>query len=59
MPEAGHGEAVTAAVLGLLGEDQQAVVRALGLLQLPEADIWVVCLSTGLSQDRARAALEH
>jgi len=59
MPEAGHGEAVTAAVLGLLGEDQQAVVRALGLLQLPEADIWVVCLSTGLSQDRARAALEQ
>jgi hypothetical protein len=59
MPAAGHGEAATAAVLGLLGEDQQAVVRALGLLQVPQADIWTVCLGTGLSQDRARAALEQ
>ena len=59
MPHARDGEAASTAVLRLLGEDQQAVVRALGLLQLPEADIWTVCLSTGLSQDRARAALDQ
>jgi hypothetical protein len=59
MPHARDGEAASTAVLRLLGEDQQAVVRALGLLQLPEADLWTVCLSTGLSQDRARAALDQ
>jgi hypothetical protein len=59
IPAVRDGEAATAAVLGLLGEDQQAVVRTLGLLQVPEADIWTVCLSTGLSQDRTRAALEQ
>jgi hypothetical protein len=59
MAEARDGEALTAAVLGLLEEDQQAVVRVLGLLQLPEADLGTVCLGTGLSQERARAALDQ
>src|SRR5579863_8913670 len=59
MAEARGGEAVAAAVLGLLDEDQQAVVRVLGLLQLPEADLWTVCLGTGLSRERARAALDQ
>jgi hypothetical protein len=58
MAEARGGEALTVAVLGLLEEDQQAVMRALGLLQLPEADLRTMCLSTGLSQKRARAALD-
>ena len=59
MAEARDGEALTAAVLGLLDEDQQAVAWVLGLLQLPEADLWTVCLGTGLSQERARAALDQ
>jgi hypothetical protein len=48
-----------ATAFGFLGDDQLAVVQALGLLQVPEADIWTVRLSTGLSQERARAALEQ
>ena len=59
MAAARHGKAMTAAVLGLLDEDQQAVVRVLGLLRLPEADQWTICLGTGLSQERARAALDQ
>ena len=59
MAAARQGQALTAAVLGLLEEDQQAVVRVLGLLWLPEADIWTICLGTGLSQERARAALDQ
>ena len=59
MAEARGGEALTVAVLGLLEEDQQAIVRALGLLQLPEADLATVCLGTGLGQERARAALDQ
>jgi hypothetical protein len=47
-----------AAVLAdLLDQDQQAVMRALGLLQIPGAGIEAVCLGTGLDRDRARAAL--
>jgi hypothetical protein len=34
-------------------------VRALGLLRIPEADIWAVCLGTGLGRDDARAALQR
>ena len=48
-----------AAVFCLLSEDQRAVMRALGLLRLPETGILVTCLATGLSEDRARAALEQ
>lgn len=47
----------TAFLAGLLEEDQRAVMRALGLLQIPTADIETVCLATGLGQVRARAAL--
>jgi hypothetical protein len=57
---AARREGADAAVLaGLLDEDQQAVMRALGLLQMPGADIEAVCLATGLDQDRARAALDR
>ena len=59
MAEARDREALTAAVLGLLDQDQQAVARVLGLLQLPETDLWTVCLGTGLSRERARAALDQ
>jgi hypothetical protein len=52
----GPGPAVLA---GLLGEDQQTVMRALGLLQIPEAGIEAVSLATGLDRDRARAALDQ
>jgi hypothetical protein len=56
--DAAHRKDADAAVLaGLLDEDQQVVMRALGLLQIPEADIEAVCLATGLDRDRARAAL--
>ena len=48
-----------AAVFCLLSEDQRAIMRALGLLRLPETGILVTCLATGLSEDRARAALER
>ena len=55
---AARREGADAAVpAGLLDEDQQAVTRALGLLQIPEAGIDAVCLATGLDRDRARAAL--
>ena len=48
-----------AAVFCLLSEDQRAIMRALGLLRLPETGILVTCLATGLSEDRVRAALER
>jgi hypothetical protein len=51
------GFPAVAAMLGLLGEDQRAALQMLGLLRLPEADLWAVCIATGLSRDRARAAL--
>jgi hypothetical protein len=57
---AAHAEGARAtAIFGLLQADQQAVVRALGWLQLPVADLTTVCLATGLSQDRAQAALDQ
>jgi hypothetical protein len=46
-----------AAMLSLLGDDQQMIVRMFGMLRLPEADLAAVCVATGLSGDRARAAL--
>ena len=52
--QAGEG---AAAVLGLLDDDQQAVLRALALLQLPQADLLTVILSTGLTRERAGAAI--
>ena len=51
---AGEG---AAAVLGLLDDDQQAVLRALALPALPQADLRALALSTGLSRERALAAL--
>lgn len=48
-----------AAVFSLLDEDEQALMRALGLLRMPEADVCTMCLSTGLSPGRVRAALEQ
>jgi len=48
-----------AAVLCLLSEDEQAVARALGLLRLPDADLLVACLATGLSRARVTEALEQ
>ena len=48
-----------AGIFRLLSEDQRAIMRALGLLRLPETGILVRCLATGLSEDRARAALER
>ena len=53
------GGPIATAILSLLADDQQAVVRVLGLLQLPAADLATVSLGTGLSQDRARAALDQ
>ena len=52
-----HGFPVVAAMLGLLGADQQEIVRMFGMLRLPEADLAAVCAATGLSRDRAAAAL--
>ena len=52
-----HGFPAVAAMLGLLGEDQQVIVRMFGMLRLPEADLAAVCAATGLSRDRAIAAL--
>jgi hypothetical protein len=59
---AGRGAAppgfpAVAAVLGLLGEDQQSVLRLFGLLRIPEADLQALSIGTGLSRDRVRAAL--
>ena len=48
-----------AVLVDLLGEDQQAVMRALGLLQIPEAAIEAVCLATSFDRDHARAALDR
>jgi hypothetical protein len=48
-----------AAAFSLLNDDQRAVMRGLGLLRLPETGILVMCLASGLSEDRARAALEQ
>lgn len=39
-----------AAMLGLLGGDQQVIVRMFGALRLPEADLAAVCAATGLSR---------
>ncbi|HET9967840.1 MAG TPA: AAA family ATPase [Streptosporangiaceae bacterium] len=47
------------AIPRLLDEDQQAVIRGLGLLPLSGADITAVRLGTGLSEDRAQAALDR
>ena len=52
-----HGFPAVAAMLGLLGADQQVIVRMFGMLRLPEADLAAVCAATGLSRDRAIAAL--
>jgi len=51
------GFLTVAAMLGLLGDDQQVIVRMFGMLRLPEADLAAVCAATGLSRDRAMAAL--
>jgi hypothetical protein len=48
-----------ATVLGLLDDDQQAVLRALALPRLPQADLCTVALGTGLGRERAEAALER
>ena len=53
------GIPAVAAVFSLLDEDEQALMRALGLLRMPEADVCTMCLSTGLSPGRVRAALEQ
>ncbi len=51
--------AAVTAVFDLLSEDQRAVVRALGLLRLPEAEARIVGIAGGLSDDRAQAALQE
>ena len=51
--------AAVATVLGVLGDGERAVARALGLLRLPEADTRTVCLATGLGQPQVQAALER
>ena len=51
------GFQTVAAMLGLLGDDQQVIVRLFGMLRPPEADLAAVCAATGLSRDRAMAAL--
>jgi AAA ATPase domain len=56
--EAAHRDGErAAAVLGLLDDDQQAVLRALALPGLPQADQWTLALSTGLSRERVKAAI--
>jgi len=55
-PDVAHGED---AFPGPLDEDQQAVMRVLGLLPLSGTDITAVRLGTGLPEDRAQAALER
>lgn len=54
-----HGFPTVAAMLGLLGADQQMIVHMFGMLRLPEADLAAVCAATGLSRDRATAALRE
>jgi hypothetical protein len=54
-----HDFATVAAMLGLLGADQRLIVRMFGMLRLPEADLAAVCAATGLSRDRAAAALHE
>ena len=49
--------ATMSALLSLLDDDERAVARVLALLRVPEADIRVVRLGTGLDQARAQAAL--
>jgi hypothetical protein len=51
------GFPAVAAMFGLLGADQQMIVRVFGMLRLPEVDLAAVCAATGLSRDRATAAL--
>jgi hypothetical protein len=46
-----------AAVLGLLDDDQRAVLRVLTALRLPRADLRALSLSSGLSLERASAVL--
>jgi hypothetical protein len=53
------GFPAVAAVLGLLDADQQMIVRMFGMLRLPEADLAAMCAATGLSRDRATAALRE
>lgn len=58
--EAAHQTgAGAAAVYGLLADDQRTVLRTLALLRLPQADSLTVALSTGLSKERAEAAIER
>ena len=54
-----HDFATVAAMLGLLRADQQMIVHTFGMLRLPEADLAAVCAATGLSRDRATAALRE
>ena len=51
------GFRAVAAMLGLLGGDQQVIVRMFGMLRLPEADLAAVCAATGLSRGRALSVL--
>jgi hypothetical protein len=51
------GFRAVAAMLGLLGGDQQVIVRMFGMVRLPESDLAAVCAATGLSRERALAAL--
>lgn len=53
------GYQTVAAMLGLLSHDQQVIVRMFGMLRMPEADLAAVCAATGLSRDRAMAALSE
>jgi hypothetical protein len=46
-----------AAVIGLLSPGQEAVLRSLAALRLPQADQQALSLSTGLGQDEVAAAL--
>lgn len=57
--EDASADASADAIPGLLDEDQQAVMRVLGLLPLSGADITAVRLGTGLPADRAQAALDR
>ena len=61
LPQSGEIPAfpAMAAVFDLLDDDQRTVVRALGLLRLPRAEVEVIGIITGLSEDRAQAALEE
>jgi hypothetical protein len=54
-----YGFPTVAAMLGLLGADQQVIVRMFGMLRLPEADLAAMCAATRLSRDRAATALRE